>query len=168
MSVTPDRGKTKEKRTAMDLCDVKPNKARQKQAKRKGRGIAAGQGKTAGRGESGQKHRYSIKPGFEGGQTPLYRRLPKLRGQSNKAHNIGIFRKEYQIVNVGQLERFAEGTEVSPELLVESGLISKIGDGLKVLGNGEISHKLDVRAHAFSKSAREKIEAAGGSAEVID
>ncbi len=168
MSVMPDSGKTKEKGTAMDLCDVKPNKARQKQAKRKGRGIAAGQGKTCGRGESGQKHRFSIKPGFEGGQTPLYRRLPKLRGQSNKAHNIGIFRKEYQIVNVNELERFAEGTEVSPELLLESGLLSKIGDGLKVLGDGEISHKLDVKAHAFSKSAREKIEAAGGSVEVID
>ena len=152
----------------MDLCDVKPNKARHKSAKRKGRGIAAGQGKTCGRGEKGQKQRFSIKPGFEGGQTPLYRRLPKLRGQSNKAHNIGIFRKEYQVVNVGDLERFAEGTAVSPQVLLDSGLISKIGDGVKILGDGELSCKLDVRAHAFSGSAREKIEAAGGSAEVID
>jgi len=152
----------------MDLSDVKPNKARHKSAKRKGRGVSGGQGKTCGRGESGQKHRFSIKPGFEGGQTPLYRRLPKLRGQSNKAHNIGIFRKEYQVVNVGDLERFAEGSTVSLRVLLDSGLISKIGDGVKILGDGELSCKLEVRAHAFSKSAREKIQAAGGSAEAID
>jgi len=152
----------------MDLCDVKPNKARQKSGKRKGRGIAAGQGKTAGRGEKGQKHRYSIKPGFEGGQTPLYRRLPKLRGQSNKAHNIGIFRKEIQIVNVGDLERFADDADISPQVLLAEGLLSKLGDGVKVLGDGELSRKLNVKAHAFSRSAREKIEAAGGTAEVID
>ena len=149
----------------MDLCDVKPNKARHKSAKRKGRGIAAGQGKTCGRGESGQKHRFSIKPGFEGGQTPLYRRLPKLRGQSNKAHNIGIFRKKYQVVNVRDLERFAEGTAVSPQLLLDSGLLAKIGDGVKILGNGELSCKLEVRAHAIKIKGRKVVLSATLSAE---
>ena len=152
----------------MDLSDLKPNKARQKTRKRKGRGIAGGQGKTAGRGQGGQKQRFSIKRGFEGGQTPLYRRIPKLRGQTNKAHNIGIFRKEYAVVNVGQLERFPEGTEVTPEVMVASGVVSKLRDGLKILGEGELGHKLAVKAHAFSKSAREKIEASGGTVEVID
>ncbi len=152
----------------MDLSDVKPNKARHKSAKRKGRGISAGQGKTCGRGQKGQKQHSSVKPGFEGGQTPLYRRLPKLRGQSNKAQNIGIFRKEYQIVNVRDLERFDEGSVVSPQVLLDRGLISKIGDGVKILGDGELSCKLDVKAHAFSRSACEKIEAAGGTVEVID
>lgn len=152
----------------MDLCDVKPNKSRQKSRKRKGRGIAAGQGKTAGRGEKGQKHRFKVRPGFEGGQTPLYRRLPKLRGQSNRAHNIGIFRKQYTVINVSQLDRFPEGTEVTPQVVLDSGLVGKLRDGLKVLGEGEMPYELTVKAHAFSKSAREKIEAAGGTTEVVD
>ncbi|MGI5817426.1 MAG: 50S ribosomal protein L15 [Armatimonadota bacterium] len=153
----------------MDLSDLKPYPKSRRSRKRVGRGIAAGQGKTAGRGEKGQKHRYSIPPGFEGGQTPLYRRLPKLRGTSNAAHNIGIFRSEYAIVNVGSLaERFEADAEVTPEALLESGLISKMLDGVKILGNGELDIALKVRAHAFSTSAREKIEAANGSVEVID
>ena len=87
----------------MDLSDLRPNPKARKSRKRIGRGASAGQGKTAGRGEKGQKHRYSIKPGFEGGQTPLYRRLPMMRGITNKAHNIGIFRSEFPVVNVGSL-----------------------------------------------------------------
>ncbi|MFO8081592.1 MAG: 50S ribosomal protein L15 [Armatimonadota bacterium] len=152
----------------MDLSDLKPYPKSRRPRKRVGRGIAAGQGKTAGRGEKGQKHRYSIPPGFEGGQTPLYRRLPKLRGVSNAAHNIGIFRKEFAIVNVGSLaERFDADAEVTPESLLESGLISNVLDGVKILGDGEIDVALRVRAHKFSASAREKIEAANGSVEVI-
>jgi large subunit ribosomal protein L15 len=152
----------------MDLSDLKPYPKSRRSRKRVGRGIAAGQGKTAGRGEAGQKHRYSIPPGFEGGQTPLYRRLPKLRGVSNAAHNIGIFRKEYAIVNVGSLaERFEAEGEVTPETLLECGLITKTLDGVKILGDGAIDVALTVRAHKFSASAREKIEAANGSVEVI-
>ncbi len=153
----------------MDLSDLKPNEGARRSKTRVGRGIAAGQGKTAGRGEKGQKHRSTIPPGFEGGQTPLYRRLPKLRGKSSAAHNIGIFRKEIAIVNVGSLaERFDADEEVTPETLLESGLITKLLDGVKILGDGEIDHPLTVRAHAFSASAREKIEAANGTVEVID
>jgi large subunit ribosomal protein L15 len=153
----------------MDLSDLKPNKGARSGRKRVGRGIAAGQGKTAGRGEKGQKHRYSIPPGFEGGQTPLYRRIPKLRGISSSAHNIGIFRTEFAIVNVGALAgKFEADAEVTPETLMESGLISKVLDGVKILGDGELDIPLKVRAHKFSASAREKIEAANGSVEVID
>jgi len=152
----------------MKLSDLKPNKARTEVRKRKGRGHAAGQGKTAGRGQKGQKQRTNVPPAFEGGQNPLYRRLPKLRGQTNRAHNIGIFRKEYQVINVEQLNRFRKGTTVTPELAVARGLISKLGDGLKILGNGELKKSLEVKAHAFSQSARAKIEGAGGSVEVIE
>ncbi len=152
----------------MDLSDLQPNPKSRKSRKRVGRGIAAGQGKTAGRGEKGQKHRFSIKPGFEGGQTPLYRRLPMLRGISNKSHNIGIFRKKFAVVNVGSLaERFEDDAEVTPETLLACGLISKVLDGVKILGEGELDRPLKVRANAFSASAREKIEAANGTVEVI-
>lgn len=152
----------------MDLSDLQPNEGARKKSKRVGRGIAAGQGKTAGRGEKGQKHRYSVPPGFEGGQTPLYRRIPKLRGVTSSAHNIGMFRKEFAIVNVGSLaERFDADAEVTPETLLDSGLISKVLDGVKILGDGEIDKSLTVRAHAFSASAKEKIEAADGTVEVI-
>lgn len=152
----------------MDLSDLKPNPKSRKSRKRVGRGIAAGQGKTAGRGEKGQKHRFSVSPGFEGGQTPLYRRLPMLRGISNKSHNIGIFRKEFAVVNVGSLaERFEADADVTPETLLASGLISKVLDGVKILGEGELDRPLKVRAHAFSASAREKIEGANGTVEVI-
>ena len=152
----------------MDLSDLRPNEKARRSRKRIGRGIAAGQGKTAGRGEKGQKHRYSIPPGFEGGQTPLYRRLPTLRGISKSAHNIGIFRKEFAVVNVGSLaEKFEADAEVTPESLLASGLISKLLDGVKILGEGDLDRALSVSAHAFSASAREKIEAAGGTVEVI-
>lgn len=151
----------------MNLTDMRPSKARTKSAKRKGRGHAAGQGKTAGRGEKGQTHRYSIPIAFEGGQTPLYRRIPKLRGQSNRAHNIGIFRREYSTINLFQLNCFRQDTTVTPELLLKTGLIRKLRDGLKILGQGELQKALEVKAHAFSQSAREKIEQAGGSVEVI-
>lgn len=152
----------------MDLSDLRPNPKARKSGKRVGRGISAGQGKTAGRGEKGQKHRSKLPPGFEGGQTPLYRRLPTLRGISNAAHNIGIFRTEYAVVNVGSLaERFEADEEITPERLLEEGLIGKLLDGVKILGEGEIDKPLQVTAHAFSASARAKIEAADGTVEVI-
>jgi len=152
----------------MDLTDTGPNQARKTSRKRVGRGHGSGSGKTSGRGQKGQKARYSIARGFEGGQTPLYKRLPKLRGQSNKAHNIGIFRQRHTTVNVGDLQRLAEGTEVTPELLMEIGMINKLeAKGLKILGDGDLTTALTVKAHAFSNSAKEKIEAAGGTAEVI-
>lgn len=152
----------------MDLTDIQPEHT-DKKRKRVGRGHGSGSGKTSGRGQKGQKARNTIPPGFEGGQTPLYKRLPKLPGQSNKAHNIGIFRKEHTIVNLRDLNRFDEDTEVTPELLQDIGLIGKLEDkGLKILGDGELDRSLTVKAHAFSESAREKIEAAGGAVEVIE
>jgi large subunit ribosomal protein L15 len=152
----------------MDLTDIQPDN-KSKKRKRVGRGHGSGFGKTSGRGQKGQKARYSIPRGFEGGQTPLYKRLPKLPGQSNKAHNIGIFRKEHTIVNIRDLDRFDDGTEVTPELLQDIGMIGKLEDkGLKILGDGELDRALTVRAHAFSDSAVQKIEAAGGAAEVIE
>lgn len=140
---------------------------KQKDGKRVGRGHGSGSGKTSGRGQKGQKARTNTARGFQGGQNPLYMRLPTLRGISNKSHNIGIFRKRFAIVNVATLAGFEAGTEVTPELLVESGVVKKLLDGLKVLGEGELSHALTVKANAFSASARAKIENAGGSAEVI-
>ena len=130
--------------------------------KRKGRGHATGNGKTAGRGHKGQKARSGggVRPGFEGGQMPLARRLPK-RGFTN------IFAKEYVEINVAQLERFENGTVVTPELLKETGVISKICDGVVVLGRGEVTKSLTVQAARFTKSAEEKIAAAGGKAEVM-
>jgi len=134
-----------------------------------GRGVAK-KGRSCGRGHGGQGSRTSggVRPGFEGGQTPLYRRLPMMRGITNKAHNIGIFRSEFAVVNVGSLaEKFDADAEITPETLLASGLISKVLDGVKILGTGTIDKPLTVRAHAFSASAREKIEAANGTAEVI-
>ena len=128
---------------------------------RRGRGHASGNGKTDGKGHKGQKARSGApRTGFEGGQMPLYRRLPK-RGFKN------IFATEYAIVNVADLNRFDANTEVTPELLVEAGVIKKTLDGVKVLGNGELEKALTVKAAKFSKSAAEKIEAAGGKAEVV-
>lgn len=153
----------------MDLDNLRPHPKARKSAKRVGRGIAAGQGKTAGRGEKGQKHRYSLPPGFEGGQTPLYRRIPSLRGKTNSAHNIGIFRTEFAVVNVGTLaERYGANEEITPERLLADRVVRKLLDGVKVLGAGEIDKPLRVRAHAFSASAREKIEGCGGTVEVIE
>lgn len=133
-----------------------------KAKKRLGRGIGSGTGKTSGRGHKGQNARSGggVRPGFEGGQMPLFRRLPK-RGFTN------IFAKKFAVVNVKDLNNFEEGTEVTPELLLEKGFISKLEDGVRILGQGEISVKLTVKASHFSKSAAEKIEAAGGRIEVI-
>ncbi|MCX7599979.1 MAG: 50S ribosomal protein L15 [Armatimonadetes bacterium] len=151
----------------MRLSEVQPNPGRVKERKRVGRGHSAGGGKTAGRGMKGEKARDTVKPGFAGRNVPLARRLPKKRGQSNKAHNIGIFRREYVVVNVGSLERFADDTVITPELLLQERVVRDLHDGLKVLGDGELTRRLRVQAHAFSESARQKIEAAGGTAEVI-
>jgi large subunit ribosomal protein L15 len=146
----------------MKLHELKPVPGSRKSRKRVGRGIAAGQGKTAGRGTKGQKARAGggVRPGFEGGQTPLYRRLPK-RGFTNPN------RKEYAVINVDDLNRFEEGTVVPPELLKEKGVVKNLKDGLKVLGDGDLKVKLTVKAHKFSRTAEEKIAAAGGATEVL-
>lgn len=146
----------------MKLHELKPNPGSVREKKRLGRGTATGQGKTAGRGMNGQFSRSGggKKPGFEGGQMPLYRRLPK-RGFTN------IFGTQYAEINVEVLNRFEDGTEITPELLKAEGIVKKQLDGLKVLGNGELTKKITVKAHKFSKSAVEKIEAAGGKVEVI-
>jgi large subunit ribosomal protein L15 len=151
----------------MDLSRLTSHPKNLKNRKRVGRGPSAGQGKTSGRGMKGQKARTNVRPGFEGGQNPLFMRLPMARGLSNKSHNIGIFRKHIAIINVGQLERFEADTEVTVELLMAHGMVKKLGDGLKILGEGALTRALKVQAHAFSASARAKIEAAGGVAEVI-
>jgi len=145
----------------MNLHEIKPPEGAKRGTKRIGRGIGSGHGKTSTRGHKGQWARSGggVRPGFEGGQMPLTRRLPK-RGFVN------IFAKEYAIVNVGDLERLPEGTLVSAESLKELGVIKKIGDGLKILGRGEITKKLTVSAEKVSAAAKEKIEAAGGSVEV--
>lgn len=146
----------------MKLHELRAVPGATKAPKRKGRGTGTGQGTTAGRGMNGQKSRSGggVRPGFEGGQMPLYRRLPK-RGFKN------IFAKQYVAINVEELERFEDGTEVTAELLKETGVISKVLDGVKVLGRGEISKKLTVKAVKFSETAKEKIEKAGGKAEVM-
>lgn len=146
----------------MELHELKPAYcAKHKNSFRKGRGHASGNGKTAGYGHKGQKARSGApRIGFEGGQMPLYRRLPK-RGFHNK------WAVEYAEINVSDLNKLDEGTEVTPELLRELGLVKKVADGVKVLGNGEINKALTVKANKFSKSAEEKITAAGGKAEVI-
>ena len=146
------------------LHELKPAKGAVKEKKRIGRGTATGQGKTAGRGQDGQWSRSGggVRPGFEGGQMPLYRRLPK-RGFNNFE-----FEKRYSIVNIEKLNIFEDGTEITPELLKETGVVRKIEkDGIKILGNGSIEKKLTIKANKFTKSAAEKIEAAGGKAEVI-
>lgn len=152
----------------MDLDRLQPRAGNRKSRKRVGRGHGSGDGKTCGRGQKGQRARGTVPRGFQGGQTPLYMRLPMLRGKSNKSHNIGIFRKRFATVNVDQLARFEAGAEVTPELLLSEGIVKKLHSGLKVLGVGESPENITVRAHAFSASAREKIEKAGGVAEVID
>ncbi|NLC43105.1 MAG: 50S ribosomal protein L15 [Clostridiales bacterium] len=146
----------------MKLHELQPAEGSVKTPLRKGRGPGSGLGKTSGRGHKGQKSRSGggVRPGFEGGQMPLTRRLPK-RGFTN------IFAKVYSLVNVRDLDEFEEGTIVTPQILQEAGLIKKQNDGVKILGEGEISKNLTVQAHKFSKSAKEKIEASGGKAEVI-
>lgn len=147
----------------MRLHEVAPAPGSRRLPKRVGRGPGSGLGKTAGRGEKGQKSRsgYSSKPGFEGGQMPLHRRLPK-RGFTSP------FRREFAVLNVGRLATLPEGTEITPQFLLEQGFIPKKGLGaLKILGEGALEVKLIVRAHAFSASARKKIERAGGTVEVL-
>ena len=146
----------------MDLSNLKPAVgSKHSDSFRRGRGHASGNGKTAGKGHKGQKARSGApRPGFEGGQMPLVRQLPK-RGFKN------IFAKEYATVNVSDLEVFENGTEVTAAMLVEKKIIRKELDGLKVLGNGELTKKLTVKAVKFTGSAKEKIEAVGGTAEVI-
>ena len=145
----------------MKLNELSPAKGSAKAAWRKGRGAGSGNGKTAGKGHKGQNARSGggVRPGFEGGQIPLYRKLPK-RGFNNK------FATAYAIVNVADLEVFENGTTVTLDLLLEKRIVRKPYDGLKVLGNGEISKKLTVKAAVFSATAKEKIEAAGGKTEV--
>ncbi|BCW97659.1 MAG: 50S ribosomal protein L15 [Armatimonadota bacterium] len=145
----------------MDIHDLSPAPGSRRRRKRVGRGISAGQGKTCGRGTKGDKARGQTRPGFEGGQTPLHRRLPRLRGFNN------IFRRDLNEVNVGRLEVFEAGAEITPDVLLEKRIIRKLRDGVKILGKGELSKKLTVKATAFSKSAVQKIEAAGGTAVVI-
>ena len=147
----------------MRIHDLKPAPGSVKKRKRIGRGRASGHGKTSGRGHKGQLSRSGggKGPGFEGGQNPLARRLPKLPGFTNH------WRIEYATVNVSKLERFAEGTEVNAELLANEGIIRKADMLLKVLGDGELEKKLTVKAAAFTATAKEKIEKAGGVAEVI-
>jgi large subunit ribosomal protein L15 len=146
----------------MKLHELAPAPGSTQAPKRKGRGIGSGNGKTAGKGHKGQNARSGggVRPGFEGGQNPLYRRVPK-RGFNNP------FRKEYAIVNIEDLNSFAAGTEVTPEVLLEQGVISNPLAGIKILGNGELKVELTVKANKFSQSAVEKIQAAGGKTEVI-
>ncbi len=146
----------------MKLHELEATQGSRNKNFRVGRGVGSGNGKTSGRGQKGQNARTSggVRLGFEGGQMPIYRRLPK-RGFNNINHN------EYAIVNIASLNKFKEGTVVTPALLVESGLVRKEFDGVKILGNGELTVKLTVQANKFSKSAVEAIEKAGGKAEVI-
>ncbi|MBP7867578.1 MAG: 50S ribosomal protein L15 [Acidobacteria bacterium] len=147
----------------MELHNLKRAHGANRNRKRVGRGPGSGHGKTACRGNKGQKSRsgYSHKIGFEGGQMPLYRRLPK-RGFTN------IFRKEFAVVNLDVLNRLPAGTEVTPELLRATGIVKNLKDGLKILGDGTLDKKLVVKAHKFSQTALDKIAAAGGTTEVIN
>lgn len=146
----------------MYLHELSPAEGSKKASKRIGRGHGSGQGKTAGKGHKGQKARSggSIRPGFEGGQMPLQRRIPK-RGFNN------IFAKKIVAINISALDAFEDGAEVTAQALIEKGIVKKEYDGIKILGNGEINKKLNVKVAAYSKSAKQKIEAAGGKAEVI-
>ncbi|AEB73957.1 MULTISPECIES: 50S ribosomal protein L15 [Lentilactobacillus] len=144
----------------MKLNELKAAEGSRSLRTRKGRGRSAGKGKTAGRGQKGQKARSKTRVGFEGGQMPLYRRIPK-RGFNN------INRKEYAVVNVVKLESFDNGTEVTPELLQQSGLVKNAKSGIKILGEGELTKKLTVKANKFSKAAQSVIENAGGKIEVV-
>ena len=146
----------------MKLNELSPAAGSVKEAYRKGRGSGSGNGKTAGRGHKGQKARSGggTRIGFEGGQMPLARRIPK-RGFNN------IFAKPLEAINVSELDRFDDGAVVDAKALLDAGVLSKCRYGVKILGNGEISKKLTVKASAFSETAKEKIEAAGGKAEVI-
>ena len=146
----------------MKLNELSPAPGSSFEPKRKGRGIGSGNGKTAGKGHKGQNARSGggVRPGFEGGQMPLHRRIPK-RGFTN------IFATKYVSINVDSLETFDNGAVIDSKVLLEKRIIRKTGDGLKILGNGDLSKMLTVKAAAFSESAKQKIEAAGGTAEVV-
>ena len=146
----------------MKLHELQPAEGSSKERNRVGRGQGSGNGKTAGRGSKGQKARSGggVRLGFEGGQTPLFRRIPK-RGFQN------INRKEYAVVNLETLNRFEDGQEVTAAVLVEAGIVKNEKDGIKVLANGKLERKLTVKANKFSQAAKEAIEAAGGTVEVI-
>lgn len=146
----------------MFLHELKPAEGSKRSKKRVGRGVGSGLGKTSGRGHNGQNARAGggVRPGFEGGQMPLFRRIPK-RGFKN------INKKEWAIVNIETLNAFEDGTEITPVLLVECGIVKNVRDGIKILGCGDLSKKLTVKANKFTQSAIEKISAAGGRAEVI-
>ena len=146
----------------MKIHELSPSEGSKKKAFRVGRGHGSGNGKTSGKGQKGQKARSGggVRPGFEGGQMPIYRRLPK-RGFTN------IFAKKYTSINVEDLNKFDNGTEITAEVLKENGVIKKINDGIVVLGRGDLNKKVTIKAKRFSKSAEEKISAAGGKAEVI-
>jgi len=147
----------------MKLHELRPDEGARKKRRRVGRGIAAGQGKTAGRGTKGQNSRSGggVRPYFEGGQLPLVRRLPFKRGFTN------IWRVEYTPVNLDRLDRFKKGSEVSPESLAEAGIIKSTREAVVILGRGELKRPLTVKAHRFSESARQKILAAGGEVEEL-
>lgn len=144
----------------MKLNELKPAAGSRSKRLRKGRGLLLGHGFTSGRGTKGQKAHGKTRLGFEGGQMPLYRQIPK-RGFTN------INRKEYAIINLSTLDRFEDGTEVTPQLLMESGIVKNLKSGVKVLGNGKLTKKLTVKANKFSASAVSAIEAAGGKTEVM-
>jgi large subunit ribosomal protein L15 len=145
----------------MKLSELKPAEGSRGREKRVGRGRASGHGKTSGRGTKGQHARNTVRPGFEGGQMPLVRRIPKLGGFKN------MDKIYYELVNVSKLNEIKAGTDVDPIVLCGLGLIKKADKQVKILGDGAIDHAITVKAHAFSKSAKEKIEAAGGRIEVI-
>jgi len=151
----------------LTLTNLRPAKGARKKKKRVGRGIGSGHGKTSTRGQKGQHARNSVSPGFEGGQTPLFRRLPKLRGKGKGAMPLGPTRKEYGIVNLSQLDRLPEGSIVDAALLRSTGIVKGRFDGLRVLGVGELTKPLTIRAHHFTATAAEKLEAAGATMELI-
>ena len=146
----------------MKLHELSPAEGSTKESKRIGRGHGSGQGKTAGKGHKGQKARAGrgMRPGFEGGQMPLQRRVPK-RGFNN------IFAKEIVAINVGSLNVFVDGAVVDNEAIIKAGIAKKVCDGIKILGNGQLTKNLTVKVSAYSEAAKQKIEAAGGKAEVI-
>ena len=147
----------------MKLHTLAPNEGATKERKRLGRGVGSGTGKTSGKGHKGQNARSGggVRPGFEGGQLPLFRRLPK-RGFTNAK-----FKTTYAVLNLSDLNRFEEGSEITPELLKDMGILKNQLDGVKILGNGKLDKKITVKANKFSKTAKEAIETLGGKAEVI-
>ena len=151
----------------LTLTNVRPGKGARKVRKRVGRGIGSGHGKTSTRGQKGQHSRNHVVPGFEGGQTPIHRRLPKLRGKGKGAMPLGPTRKHYGIVNLNQLSSLSAGTVVTSQLLRANGILKGRHDGLRVLGHGEINVALTIQAMHVSEVARQKIEAAGGTIEAV-